>query len=163
MLISLIAAMAANRVIGQGSSIPWHIPGEQKRFREITTGHCIIMGRKTHEAIGRPLPERKNIVVSSQEGYQAPGCVVVHDLEQALKACPEDEQEAFICGGGQLYEQAISFADRIYLTVLQREVEGNVFFPAFSTDEFELVHSEQIEGGSEPYAFMLYERKAKED
>jgi dihydrofolate reductase len=150
--------MSKNRVIGQGASIPWHIPGEQKRFREITSGHSIILGRRTYEAIGRPLPERTNIVVTRQRDYQAPGCIVVHDLQQALKACPEGEDEAFICGGGELYAQAVSYADRIYLTVLQREVSGNVYFPDFSTQEFELVHSESVKDSSEPYSFKIYER-----
>ena len=159
MIVSLIAAMAANQVIGNDSAIPWHIPGEQKRFKEITTGHYILMGRKTYEAIGRALPQRTNIVITRQSNYQAPDCIVVQSLDEALKACPLDE-EVFICGGGQLYARSIDYADRIYLTVLHRKVAGNVYFPEFSHKKFELVHNELVENSSEPYTFKIYKRKS---
>lgn len=157
MIISAIVAMASNRVIGNRGDIPWKIPGEQKMFKEITMGHTVIMGRKTYESIGRPLPGRTNVVITRQSGYQADGCIVVHDLGNALQSCPADENEAFICGGGQLYREAMPETDRIYLTLLHREVEGDTFFPEIPRDEFKLTRSQHIDG-IEPYDFLVYER-----
>ncbi len=157
MLISLIVAMASNRVIGNQGDIPWKIPGEQKRFKEITMSHTMIMGRKTFEAIGRALPGRTNIVITRQSDYQAPGCKVVHDLKSAIESCPSDEDEAFIIGGGQIYKETISTADRIYLTVLPREVSGDTYFPEFSESDFEIKKSDLIDA-VEPYHFYIYER-----
>lgn len=155
MLVSLIVAMASNRIIGNRGEIPWKIPGEQKMFKEITMGHSMIMGRKTFEAIGRALPGRTNIVVTRQAGYQAPGCTVVHDLESALESCPPDEGEAFIIGGGQIYNETIAIADRIYLTLLPREVAGDAYFPEFSESDYEIIKSDFIDA-AEPYHFYIY-------
>ena len=157
MLISHIVAMASNRVIGNQGDIPWKIPGEQKMFKEITMGHTMIMGRKTYEAIGCALPGRTSIVITRQADYQAPGCKVVHDLKSALESCPPDEGEAFIIGGGQIYEKTISIADRIYLTVLPKEVSGDTYFPEFSESDFEIIKSDFIDA-AEPYHFYIYEK-----
>ncbi|CAB1055969.1 Dihydrofolate reductase (EC [Olavius sp. associated proteobacterium Delta 1] len=157
MLISLIVAMASNRVIGNRGEIPWKIPGEQKMFKEITMGHSMIMGRKTFEAIGRALPGRTNIVVTRQADYQASGCKVVHDLKSALESCPSGEGEAFIIGGGQIYQETISIADRIYLTVLPKEVSGDTYFPEISESDFEITKSDFIDA-AEPYHFYIYEK-----
>ena len=157
MIISLIVAMASNRVIGSRGGIPWKIPGEQKMFKRITMGHTMIMGRKTYESIGRPLPGRTNIVVTRQPNYLAPGCIVVHDLDSAIKACAADESEAFIIGGGQLYHETISTADRIYLTLIPKEIRGDTYFPEFSEADFEIVESNFVDG-VEPYHFYIYER-----
>ena len=157
MRISLIAAMAKNRVVGNQGVIPWKIPGEQKLFKKITLGHAVIMGRKTYESIGKPLPGRTNIVVTRQNPYQAEGCLVVHDLSSAINRCPEDEAEAFICGGGQLYQEALPLADRIYLTVIPREIPGDTYFPEISSADFRVKESKVIEG-IETYNFCIYER-----
>jgi dihydrofolate reductase len=157
MLISHIVAMASNRVIGNQGDIPWKIPGEQKMFKKITMGHTMIMGRKTFEAIGCALPGRTSIVITRQAGYQAPGCKVVHDLKSALDACAPDEGEVFIIGGGQIYEDTISVADRIYLTLLPREVSGDTYFPEFSESDFEIIKSDFIDA-VEPYHFYIYDR-----
>ena len=157
MLISLIAAMAKNRVIGRQGEIPWKIPGEQKIFKKITSGHAVIMGRKTYESIGRPLPDRINIIVTRQTEYRAEGCIIVHDLSSALNRCPQDENEAFICGGGQLYHEAIPLADLIYLTVIPRDITGDTYFPEISLADFRVRESQTIEG-IEPYNFLIYER-----
>jgi dihydrofolate reductase len=141
MLISLIVAMASNRVIGHQGDIPWKIPGEQKMFKEITLGHVVIMGRITYESLACPLPGRTNIVVTRQTDYPAPGCIVVQDLDGAIKSCPADENEAFIIGGGQLYHEAISAADKIYLTVLPREIPGDTYFPEIPEADFEIIKS----------------------
>ena len=157
MLISLIVAMASNRVIGDKGEIPWKIPGEQKMFKEITMGHSMIMGRKTYEAIGRALPGRTNIVVTRQVDYQAPGCKVVHDLKAALEACPPAEDEAFIIGGGQIYDETMAIADRIYLTLVPKAVPGDAFFPEFSEADYEIIKSESFDA-VEPYHFYIYEK-----
>src|SRR5210317_226327 len=150
MLISLIVAMASNRVIGHQGDIPWKIPGEQKMFKEITLGHVVVMGRKTYESLGRPLPGRTNIVVTRQTDYQAPGCIIAQDLGGAIKSIPTDESEAFIIGGGQLYHEALSMTGRIYLTVIPREIPGDTYFPKIPEDDFEITKSEFIDG-MEPY------------
>ena len=157
MLISLIVAMASNRVIGHQGDIPWKIPGEQKMFKKITLGHVVIMGRKTYESLACPLPGRTNIVVTRQTAYQAPGCIIAQELDGAIKSCPPDESEAFIIGGGQLYHEALSVAGRIYLTVIPREIPGDTLFPEISETDFEIVKSEFIDGVV-PYHFYIYRR-----
>lgn len=155
--IILIAAMAKNRVIGQDNAIPWHIPGEQLRFKRITMGHTLIMGRKTHESIGRVLPGRRTIVITRQQGYQAPGCLVMHDLATALAAAADDSH-IFIAGGAEIFRQALPHADAIYLSILHREVAGDILFPEFSPADFPLASQEVIDEG-EPYTFAIYRRK----
>ena len=157
MLKSIIVAMASNNVIGDKGGIPWKIPGEQKMFKDITMGHSLIMGRKTYEDIGRALPGRTNIVVTRQTDYKAPGCIVVHDLDSAFKSCPPDESEAFIIGGGQILEETIADADRMYLTILTRKVSGDTFFPEFSKSDFGMINYDFI-NAVEPYHFYIYQR-----
>jgi len=152
----MIVAMSQNRVIGRGGSIPWKIPGEQKLFRRITLGHTLIMGRKNHEDIGRPLPERLNIVVSRRKDYRPTGCHVADSLAAALDLCPAGETEAFVIGGGQLFREALPLADRIYLTVISAAVPGDTFFPEFSAD-FALTACEHFTG-AQPYALHIYDR-----
>jgi dihydrofolate reductase len=144
MRISLIVAVAANRVIGRRGTIPWKVPGEQQMFKRITFGHAVIMGRRTHEDIGRPLPGRLNIVVSRQPGYRAEGCLTAGSLAAALALCPAGETEAFIIGGEQLFAEAMALADRIYLTELPLTVEGDAFFPEVPASEFALASSERF-------------------
>jgi dihydrofolate reductase len=156
MRIALIVAMAENRVIGRGGSIPWKIPGEQKMFRRITLGHTLIMGRKTHEDIGRPLPDRLNIVISRRTGYQPPGCLKADSLATALALCPLEETEAFIIGGGELFRESMPIADRIYLTVVPLTVPGDTFFPEIP-DSFALSGCEHVAGPSS-YVLKIYDR-----
>jgi len=157
MLISLIVAMASNRVIGDRGDIPWKIPGEQKMFKEITLGHVVIMGRKTYESLIRPLPGRTNIVVTRQTDYEAPGCIIAQDLDRAINSIAADESEAFIIGGGQLYQETIPVADRIYVTLIPREIPGDTFFPEIPDADFAIKKSKFIDG-PEPYHFYIYER-----
>ncbi|MGD8961911.1 MAG: dihydrofolate reductase [Desulfobacterales bacterium] len=159
MRISLIAAMAKNRVIGRQGDIPWKIPGEQKIFKRITLGHAVIMGRKTYESLKGPLAERTNIIITRQPDYVAEGCIVVHDLSQALNSCSPEEDEAFIIGGGQLYQAAFAMTDRIYLTVIPRDIAGDTYFPEIPAAEFRVIESKTIAAaGIEPYHFYIYER-----
>lgn len=157
MEIVLIAAMAANRVIGRDMTIPWHIPGEQKRFRETTLGHALIMGRKTHESIGRPLPGRRNIVVTRSPDYRAPDCDVVHSLAQAYSMCRE-EQRVFNIGGEQLYRQGLAHADSLVLTILEEAFEGDAYFPEFAERDFQLTEVETI-FEPVPYTIETYRRR----
>ncbi|MCI5209784.1 MAG: dihydrofolate reductase [Candidatus Electrothrix sp. ATG2] len=161
MEIILIAAMSANRVIGRGKTIPWDIPGEQTRFKEITMGHSLIMGRKTWDSIGQPLSGRRNIVVTRKSEFQAPGAEVVHSLEQGLMLTA-GEDKVFVIGGAQLYQLALNRADTLILTELEQEVEGDVFFPVFSCPPFELVQTEEVK---EPicYSIRTYQRKKGPD
>jgi len=156
MKIILIAAMAKNRVIGRDNTIPWHIPGEQQRFKGITMGHTLIMGRKTFESIGRPLPGRKTIIISRNRDYQAEGCLVPPCLSDAIALCPKDET-IFIAGGGEIYREALPLADEIYLTVLDREAEGDILFPEFDPRQFREISAEREEG-TEPYTFTVFSR-----
>jgi len=144
-IISIIAAIASNRVIGRNGGLPWHLPADLRRFREITAGHAVIMGRKTFESIGRPLPDRVNIVISRQSGYGADGIVVAGSLQAAI-ALAAGEDEVFICGGGEIYQKALSLADRIYLTVLDQPFDGTVFFPEIPRDVFIEVSREAFAG-----------------
>lgn len=156
MITSIIAAMSLNRVIGKNNQIPWHIPGEQQRFKQITWGHAIIMGRKTHESIGRPLPGRTNIVITRQKNYIAPGCIVVHSLEAALQSCPPNETESFIIGGEQIFRLALPLAHRIYLTIVQKEIEGDAFFPEVT--DMTVISEVTVMSPPLPYTFLIFER-----
>lgn len=128
MRIALIAAMAENRVIGRQNALPWRLSGDLRHFKSLTMGKPVIMGRNTYESIGKPLPGRLNIVVSSDADYRAEGCRIVHSVEEALEAAREHD-EAMVIGGARLYEQMLELADRIYLTLVKAEVEGDVLFP----------------------------------
>jgi len=156
-IISIIAAVASNGVIGREGRIPWHLPADLRRFREITSGHAVIMGRKTYESIGRPLPDRLNIVVSRQAGFGPTGVAVAGSLQEAL-AMAAGEDEVFICGGGEIYCQALPLADRIYMTLLDRPFDGDVFFPDIPADEFVETAREAF-GGDPGGVFIRLERR----
>ena len=129
-LISLIVAMANNRVIGKDNQMPWHLPADLGHFKAVTLGKPIIMGRKTYESIGRPLPGRKNIVISRNADYRLEGCETVCSLEEALDLV-NDVEEVMIIGGGFLYAQTLPQADKLYLTFIDLDVDGDTWFPKF--------------------------------
>lgn len=138
---SLIVAMSNQRVIGANNTLPWHLPADLKHFRALTMGHPIIMGRKTHESIGKPLPGRDNIVVSANKDFSAPGCIVVPSLHAAIEACGKAE-EIFFIGGNTLYQQALPMTERIYLTHVDCDVKGDTFFPVLELQQWREVASE---------------------
>jgi dihydrofolate reductase len=140
--VSLIAAIGRNRVIGAGPNIPWRLPADQQRFKRLTMGRPLIMGRKTHESIGRPLPGRRNIVVSRRPGYEAPGCEVAGSFPAALATAGEGE--VFVIGGAELYREALLIADRLYLTLVDLAPDGDVRFPAYNAADW--VEVERIAG-----------------
>jgi dihydrofolate reductase len=158
LIVTLIAAMAENRVIGRQGRLPWHLPEDLARFRRLTMGHPLIMGRKTFEAIARPLPGRTTIVLSRQPGYRAHGCAVCGSLDEALEAAAATgAPEVFICGGSDIYRQALHLAQFIQLTLVPGHYEGDVIFPPIPPD-FEEVAREEGEG--EPsLAFITYKRR----
>lgn len=159
MKISLIVAMTENRVIGKDGDIPWKLPEDQKRFKSLTQGHTLIMGRRTYESIGRPLPNRRNVVVTRQKDYSAPGCEVVESLDAALRlARTSGETEAFVGGGAGLYAEALPAADRIYLTVIHTQAEGDTFFPEFDTANFVEASRERMNGPLE-FSYVTYDKK----
>lgn len=131
--ICIIAAMSENRAIGKDNKLPWNIPEDLRRFKELTSGHPIIMGRKTFESIGRILPGRTNIIVTRDQSYTAEGCICCHSLEEAIKiARGIDEERLFIIGGGEVFSQAVGLADRLCLTIIEGQFEGDTFFPDYS-------------------------------
>lgn len=136
--------MAKNRAIGNNGQLPWHLPTDLQRFKQLTMGHTLLMGRRTFEAIGRPLPGRRTIVLSSNPGYRAQGCELAGDLSSAMRMT-RDADELFICGGAELYQQTIPLAERIYLTELAVAVEGDTFFPEIPEGDFQTRHSEQVQ------------------
>lgn len=160
--LSIIAAVAANGVIGRGNALPWHIPGELKHFRAVTMGHPIIMGRRTWESLGRPLPGRTNIVVSGQADFTAAGARVVRSLEEALHLASQCEggDEAFVIGGARLFAEALPLARRLHLTEIRADYEGDVCFPRFDRTVFREVsrQAQRPEQGPD-HDFVIYERR----
>jgi len=132
-MLSLIAVIGEHRELGNGQELLWHVPGDLPRFKKITTGHPIIMGRKTYESIGKSLPERTNIIITHNDTFTAAGVKVVHTLDEALSFAEKSEgsEEIFVIGGGKIFEGTIKLADRLYLTLVDREAEADTFFPPY--------------------------------
>ena len=158
-MVSVIVAIAENYVIGDKNALLWNIKEDMRRFRTTTTGHPVIMGRKTYESIGRPLPKRTNVVITRGDS-EFEGCLVAHSLEEAVAMFPAEE-EIFIIGGAQIYKQALPLADKLYLTVVHRSYEGDTSFPKIDYSKWQLVSDERHERGEEydsPFAFQVYDR-----
>lgn len=167
MKLSMIAALAANNVIGRDNQIPWRLSTDLKRLKALTMGHHVIMGRKTYESIGRPLPGRTNVVITRQQGYAPDGAEVVHTLEEAVRLAERNgDSEAFILGGAEIYAQAMHRADRMYLTRVHADVEGDTYFPDFDdVAEWQLVDAEHFDADGKneyPFSFLTYERAGAE-
>jgi dihydrofolate reductase len=152
-IVSLVAALARNRVIGAGNRLPWHLPEDLKRFKRLTMGAPVIMGRRTHVSIGRPLPGRCNIVVTRQVGANWPGCEIAHSLDDAI-ALAGNAPEVFVIGGAALYAAALPRADRLHLTLIDADHQGDTFFPAFDPADWREIAREPGAG----FAFVTYER-----
>ena len=152
-MISVIVAVAQNGVIGGGNTLLWHISEDLRRFKSITMGHPVIMGRRTFESVGRPLPGRTNVVVSRREDYTPEGVTVVRSLEEAFALFPQEE-EIFVTGGGQIYAQAMPLADKLYLTTVEKDYDGDTRFPDWNRDEWRQVSCERHDcGNNYPYPF----------
>jgi len=158
--ISIIVAMAKNRTIGINNTLPWRCPEDLKHFKALTMGHHMIMGRKTFDSIGKPLPGRTTVVVSRNKSLKIEGCTIAHSLQEAVAACAGDT-EIFVVGGAELYTQALPLADRLYLTEIQQDIAGDAFFPSFSLNNWQEIsrerHSQTIPQSLD-YHFVTYHR-----
>lgn len=160
MKISVIAAMSQNRVIGRDGSLPWHLPTDLARFKSITTGHTVIMGRKTFESVGKPLPNRRTIIITRNNDYQCADVFIAHSLDEALDHAAH-EDEIFILGGETVYRIALPRADRLYLTIIHATIEGDTYFPTLDFDDWKLVEDERHEIDERhayAFSFRRYER-----
>lgn len=156
--LSLIAAVAHNRVIGFNNTLPWHLPEDLKRFRALTTGHHIIMGRKTYESLNRLLPDRTTVIVTRNPEYAVPGALVASSLQQAIELCGDDD-EVFLIGGAELYHDGLRLADKLYMTEIDAEYEGDAFFPAFDLSAWQEISCEQhtsVKGLK--FSYITYQR-----
>lgn len=138
----MIAAVAENNALGKNNELVWHLPNDFKRFKELTTGHHIIMGRKTFESFPKPLPNRTHIVITRQENYNPDGCIVVNSIEKAIAICPENE-DSYIIGGGEIYNLGLQYADIIEITKVHHTFEADAFFPKINESDWLLVEYEE--------------------
>jgi dihydrofolate reductase len=160
MSLSVIVALAKNRVIGLNNTLPWHLPEDLKRFKQLTMGHHIIMGRKTYESLGRLLPGRQTVIVTRNPDYKVDGAIVVHSLEQAMSVSSADS-EAFLIGGAELYQQSLPLAKRLYLTMIDAEFEGDAYFPEIELDHWDLLEQQDlISQQGWAFHYLSYQRKA---
>ncbi|MBP6549864.1 MAG: dihydrofolate reductase [Flavobacterium sp.] len=135
----LIAAVAENNALGKNNDLLWHLPNDFKRFKEVTSGHYIVMGRKTFESFPKPLPNRTHVIITRQKDFKHEGCIVVSDIEKAIAACPENE-DIYIIGGGEIYTQSIHFADQLDITRVHHSFDADVYFPEINPDIWELTN-----------------------
>ncbi|GAM09808.1 dihydrofolate reductase [Geobacter sp. OR-1] len=157
-MVSIIAAVARNRVIGRAGGIPWDIPEDRRRFRALTMGHTLVMGRKTFESIGKPLAGRNCIILSRQPGYSVPGCRVIGSIEEALSLCPESE-ELFVAGGAEIYREFLPLAQRLYISLVGLDPDGDAEFPEIPAVEFVEISREQL-AADPPCLLVTYERRS---
>lgn len=158
---SFLVAMDRNRVIGKDNDLPWRLPADLAYFKKKTTGHTILMGRKTYESIGRPLPNRLNVILTKNKHFTAEGCIVVHSVEEALALMNKKEDEYFIIGGSDLFKQFFPYVDRMYITFIDEEFEGDTFFPEIDMSDWKLISKEKgkkDEKNRYDYEFLVYER-----
>ncbi len=161
MRISLIVAMSENRVIGSHGGLPWRLSADLKRFKRLTMGHHIIMGRKTYESIGRLLPGRTSVIITRQAGYEVPGAIVAHSFDEALELAADDS-EVFIVGGAEIYRQALPRADRVYLTRVHATVDGDTSFADFKETDWSMTGEESHPADDQNeyrHTFCVYDRK----
>lgn len=160
-MIALIVAFSRNRVIGNKGQIPWRIKGEQKRFKEFTTGNVVIMGRRSYEEIGRPLPNRYTVVVSNTAKYEFENCTTASSLEEAISIAKEkfgDTKDIYISGGAGLYNESVDLVDKMFITEIELEIEGDTYFPEFDESKFDRFEDEHFDGDI-PYTYVTYVRK----
>ncbi len=156
-MIKVIVAISKNRVIGDSNKLIWHLPADLKRFKEVTTGHPIVMGRKTYQSIGRPLPNRRNIIITRDEEFEVEGCEVVNSIEEALLLT---NSNCFIIGGGEIYKQSLNLAEQIYMTQIDEEFEGDTTFPELDRSWYVSKKEDFSSDEKNPYnySFTFYER-----
>lgn len=164
MIISCIVAVANNNVIGKDNDIPWYLPADLKYFKKITSGHHIIMGRKCYQSIGKPLPNRTNIIITRDPYFISSNCLVTHSIEEALNlADANGEEEAFIIGGGMIYTQTVNLWDRLYITEVDLKVDGDILFPKIDFENWQLESTEEHtpdEKNKYHYRFKMWNKKS---
>ncbi len=159
-MISIIVATDKNGAIGKDNALLWHLPNDLKRFKAITSGHPVIMGRKTYESIGKPLPNRRNVIISNNKNYKIDGCEVVHSLKEAMELCKDTN--VFIIGGGTIYKEAMHIADKLYLTLVDVELEADTHLENFDLNNWMVEHSEEYPSDEKHkygYRFIDYRRR----
>jgi dihydrofolate reductase len=160
MIVSIIVATAKNNAIGKDNKLLWYLPKDLKHFKDVTTGHTVIMGRKTFDSVGKPLPNRRNIILTQQD-IEIEGCEVTNSFDSAFELC-EGEEEVFIIGGANIYRQGLPLTDRIYLTLIDEDFDGDTFFPVIDDAEWEVKEREDFEPDEKNkfrYAFITLERR----
>ncbi|HEY8117646.1 MAG TPA: dihydrofolate reductase [Methylophilaceae bacterium] len=156
--LSIIVAVARNHVIGSNNALPWHLPEDLKRFRALTTGHHIIMGRKTYESLNRLLPDRTTVIVTRNPSYQVAGALMANSLQQAISLCGNDK-EVFLIGGAELYLDGFNLANKLYLTEIDAEFEGDAFLPAFNMSQWkETLRESHVSAQGLGFSYITYER-----
>ncbi|WP_449536640.1 dihydrofolate reductase [Ferdinandcohnia sp. Marseille-Q9671] len=160
-MISLLLAMDKNQLIGKDNDLPWRLPADLAYFKRVTMGHPIIMGRKTYDSIGRPLPGRENIIVTRDKTYHAEGCKVIHSIEEIVTLSENTEQELFVIGGAEIFKEILPYSDRLYITEIEEEFEGDTYFPAFDKADWKVISKEKgikDEKNQYDYTFLVYEK-----
>ncbi|ODT70280.1 MAG: diacylglycerol kinase [Nitrosomonadales bacterium SCN 54-20] len=171
--LSVLVAMARNRAIGNNNALPWRLPHDLRHFKELTMGHPIIMGRKTYESIGRLLPGRTSIIITRQPDYEVPGALVVRSIGEALTACSQTKSgkegrldqvnECFVIGGADIFQQMLPLCDRLYMTEIHRDFEGDTYFPEFDrNDWWEVSREEHVDDNGLEYHFVTLDRKTSQ-
>jgi dihydrofolate reductase len=162
MIVTAVVATSENHAIGKDNKLLWYLPADLKHFKQITTGHTVIMGRKTYDSVGKPLPNRRNIIITRQ-AIEIPGCEVVNSIQAALALC-KDEPEVFIVGGADIYKQAMHLTNRIYLSIVHKQFEADSFFPEINKDEWKEVSREDYQPDEKnlyAYSFITLEREIR--
>ena len=160
-MIIMIAAVAENNALGKDNDLVWHLPNDFKRFKTLTSGHYIVMGRKTFESFPKPLPNRTHVIITRQKNYKAEGCIIVNSIEKALEICPKNE-DTYIIGGGEIYTLSLPFADKIEITKVHHSFDADAYFPTLNEKEWELVqsnHNSKDEKHIYNYTYLTYLKK----
>lgn len=161
-MISLLVALDKNRLIGRNNDLPWRLPADLAYFKRVTMGHTIIMGRKTYDSIGKPLPGRHNVIMTRNKDFHVEGCTVIHTVDDILAMKESSNEELFVIGGAEIFEMVLPFTDRLYLTEIDEEFEGDTYFPTINEEEWQIVSKEKgIKDEKNPYDyfFVVYEKK----
>lgn len=165
MMLSIIVAFDRNRTIGKDNQLPWHLPRDLANFKKVTMGHPIVMGRKTYESIGRPLPGRENIILTRNRSYEADGCKIIHTIDDLRQIKQQYNDELFILGGAEIFKEVLPEVDRLYVTYIDAEFVGDTFFPEVDLNEWKEISREKgIKDENNPYdyEFIVYERRQSE-
>ncbi len=161
-MISFIVAMDKNHIIGRDNQLPWHLPADLAFFKRVTMSHPIVMGRKTHESIGRVLPGRENIILTRDPSYAADGCTIIHSVDEIKEIEQTKNEELFVIGGAEIFKETFKIADRLYITLIDEEFEGDTYFPEFNQKDWTIVSKEKgLKDEKNPYNyhFVIYDKK----